>query len=305
MRHQVLLVSDSNSEIPRLVRDALALDDVSIANASSAKEGLDVFRNIRPQVVLLDSSIPGIQECGMLESMIGLEAETEVIILTDHLSANSKLRAIHTDVYDGISKPLNIKRLRRRIFKFLSDTDLRHNTNRLDRELLNICQFEGIVGRSLRMLDVFAKIRRVAPHFRTVLVSGDTGTGKELVAHALHRLSPASSNPFVTVNCSAIVESLMESELFGHMKGAFTGAFQNKIGVFEFANSGSVFLDEVGELPLTAQAKLLRVLQNREIQRVGSPVPRSVEVRVIAATSRVLLSMVSWCDFREMLCHCL
>lgn len=235
----------------------------------------------------------------MLESMVGLDAGTEVIILTDHLSAKSKLTAIHKGACDCFSKPLDIKRLRRRIFTFLSDTDLRHNIDRLDREALNTCQFEGIIGRSLRMLDVFATIRRVAPHFRTVLVSGDTGTGKELVAHALHRLSPASSNPFVTVNCSAIVESLMESELFGHMKGAFTGAFQNKIGVFELANSGSVFLDEVGELPLKAQAKLLRVLQNREIQCVGSPVPKSVEVRVIAATNRDLRSMVEAGAFRE------
>ena len=149
------------------------------------------------------------------------------------------------------------------------------------------------------MLDVFAKIRRVAPHFGTVLVTGATGTGKELVARALHRLSPASASPFVVCNCSAIVESLLESELFGHVKGAFTGATQDKLGVFEYANHGTVFLDEIGELPLTAQSKLLRVLQNHEIQRVGSPVPRIVDVRVIAATNRNLRSMVNEGTFRK------
>jgi two-component system, NtrC family, response regulator HydG len=146
---------------------------------------------------------------------------------------------------------------------------------------------------------VFAKIRRVAPHFRTVLISGATGTGKELVARALHNLSPVPANPFVVRNCSAIVDSLMESELFGHVKGAFTGASQDKLGVFEYANHGTVFLDEIGELPLTAQSKLLRVLQNHEIQRVGAPAPRTVDVRVIAATNRNLRSMVKEGTFRE------
>ena len=149
------------------------------------------------------------------------------------------------------------------------------------------------------MLDVFARIRRVAPHFGTALVTGATGTGKELVARALHRLSPGASHPFVVSNCSAIVESLLESELFGHVKGAFTGATQDKLGAFEYANHGTVFLDEIGELPLTAQSKLLRFLQNHEIQRVGSPVPRTVDVRVIAATNRNLRTMVKDGGFRE------
>jgi len=180
----------------------------------------------------------------------------------------------------------------------LSEAEERQRTYRLDHELVHTCQFEGIVARSPVMLDVFAKIRRVGPHFGTVLITGATGTGKELVARALHRLSPAALNPFVICNCSAIVESLMESELFGYVKGAFTGANQDKLGVFEYANHGTVFLDEIGELPLTAQSKLLRVLQNHEIQRVGSPVPRAVDVRVVAATNRNLRSMVNDGTFR-------
>jgi transcriptional regulator with PAS, ATPase and Fis domain len=149
------------------------------------------------------------------------------------------------------------------------------------------------------MLDVFSSLRRVAPHFRTVLVTGPTGTGKELVARALHNLSPVAAGPFAVCNCSAIVETLVESELFGYVRGAFTGATKDKIGVFEYGNHGTVFLDEIGEFSLTAQGKLLRVLESQEIQRIGSPVPRPIDVRVIAATNRNLRAMVRDGTFRE------
>jgi transcriptional regulator with PAS, ATPase and Fis domain len=146
---------------------------------------------------------------------------------------------------------------------------------------------------------VFSRIRRVAPHFRTVLVTGETGTGKELVARALHQLSPARSGPFAVCNASAVVETLFESELFGHKRGAFTGAVHDKIGLFEYATGGSLFLDEIGDMPLTTQTKLLRVLQTQEVQRVGALESRKVDVRVIAATNRPLRAMISEKQFRE------
>jgi transcriptional regulator with PAS, ATPase and Fis domain len=149
------------------------------------------------------------------------------------------------------------------------------------------------------MLDTFAKIRRIAPHFQTVLITGATGTGKELVARALHRLSPHASGQFAVCNCSALVETLLESELFGYVRGAFTGADRDKMGLFEYANGGTVFLDEIGDLPLPAQVKLLRVLQEKQVQRVGSPVVRQVDVRVIGATHRALRQMVAGGQFRE------
>jgi transcriptional regulator with PAS, ATPase and Fis domain len=146
---------------------------------------------------------------------------------------------------------------------------------------------------------MFSRIRRIAPHYRSVLVTGATGTGKELVARALHRTSPVKEAPFAVCNCAAIVEGLLESELFGHVKGAFTGATHDKQGIFEYANHGTIFLDEIGELPLASQAKLLRVLQSSEVQRVGSPVPRPVDVRIVAATHRDLRKMVAEGRFRE------
>jgi transcriptional regulator with PAS, ATPase and Fis domain len=168
----------------------------------------------------------------------------------------------------------------------------------LDGELMDTSQFEGMVGRSPLMWEMFGQIRRVAPHYRSCAVTGPTGTGKELVAHALHKLSQASG-PLVVCNCSAVVETLFESELFGHVKGAFTGADSNKMGLFEFAHGGTLFLDEIGDMPLSTQAKLLRVLQNREVQRVGSLTARQVDVRVVAATNHDLRAQIAAKRFRE------
>ena len=156
-----------------------------------------------------------------------------------------------------------------------------------------------MVGRSPVMWEMFARIRRVAPHFRSALVTGATGTGKELVARALHRLSPVSTDRYVVCNCSAVVETLFESELFGYVKGAFTGATADKMGLFEYAHNGTLFLDEIGDMPMNTQAKLLRVLQNQEVQRVGSLTARKVDVRVIAATNHDLKALIAQNRFRE------
>jgi transcriptional regulator with GAF, ATPase, and Fis domain len=175
----------------------------------------------------------------------------------------------------------------------------RQEVVRLESEVFSTHQFEGMVGQSPVLRDLFARIRRIAPHFRTVLITGATGTGKELVARALHRLSPVSSERFVDFNCSAVVESLFESELFGYVKGAFTGATGDRMGLFEHANNGVLFLDELGDTPLNMQSKLLRTLQTQEIRRVGSPVVHKVNVRVIAATNRNLPKMITESKFRD------
>ncbi len=297
-RAKVLAIDDEPLSL-RFIEDALSGMGVEILTAEGAREGLEVFKRVRPQIVLLDLMMPGVRGWEMLDWIMAADPGAEVILMTAHYSTESAVEAIQKGACDYLNKPINLEKLRRRISTLLAEAENRRRTLELDQELLNACQFEGIVGRSPAMLDVFAKVRRVAPHFQNVLVTGPTGTGKELVARALHRLGPAASGPFAICNCSAIVETLIESELFGYVRGAFTGANQDKAGVFEFANGGAVFLDEIGELPLASQGKLLRVLQNSEIQRIGSPALRTVEVRVIAATNRNLRSLVAEGKFRE------
>ena len=294
-----LLAIDDEAQSLELIEDALSNTGVEILTARDPQIGLETFKQVRPQIVLLDLMMPGIRGLELLEWILAADPGAEVILMTGQYSTESAVEAIQKGACDYLDKPLNMERLRRRISELLSEAQVRSRTQELEHELLDACQFAGIVGRSALMLDVFAKLRRIAPHFRTVLVTGPTGTGKELVARALHRLSPVGSGPFAVCNCSAIVETLVESELFGHVRGAFTGATKDKIGVFEYGNRGTVFLDEIGELSLTAQSKLLRVLQSQEIQRIGSPIPKVIDIRVIAATNRNLRSMVKEGKFRE------
>lgn len=267
--------------------------------ASDAEAGLELFLRARPDVVLLDLVLPKMNGMELLDRMVAADPGANVILMAAHYSTDSAVEAIQKGACDYLTKPLDITKLRNRISVLLADAEKRKRALHLDHALIETFQLEGMIGRSPVMLDTFAKIRRVAPHFQTVLVTGATGTGKELVAQALHRLSPYGSGPFVICNCSALVETLLESELFGYVRGAFTGATQDKIGLFEHASGGTVFLDEIGELSPPAQAKLLRVLQQKEVQRVGSPVTRAVDVRVIGATNRQLRAMVADGQFRE------
>jgi DNA-binding NtrC family response regulator len=294
-----LLAIDDNQENLDFIRSALQLEGLEILSETNPEEGLRTFLRTRPRMVLLDLVMPKIGGMEVLERIVAVDPGVDVILITAHYSAESAVEAIQKGASDYLTKPLDLEKLRSRIKNLLADAETRQKTLRLDQELINAYQFEGMVGRSPLMLDVFARIRRIAPHFRTVLVTGATGTGKELVARALHRLSPAARGPFVVCNCSALVENLVESELFGYVRGAFTGATQDKIGLFEHADGGSIFLDEIGELSPAAQAKLLRVIQNRQVQRVGSLTPRNIDVRVIAATHRNLATMVQEGRFRE------
>ena len=294
-----LLAIDDEPQNLELIKLALERHGVDILTAQDPEQGFEIFQRVRPKVVLLDLVMPKIGGMELLEKILHVDPGAEVILNTAHYSAESAVEAIQKGATDYLTKPIDIEKLRARIGSLLDDAETRQKTLRLDQELIDAYQFEGMVGRSPLMLEVYARIRRIAPHFRTVMVTGATGTGKELVARALHRLSPASSGPFVVCNCSALVDTLVESELFGYVRGAFTGATQDKVGLFEHADGGTIFMDEVGELTPAAQAKLLRVLQNRQVQRVGSLTPRNVDVRVIAATHRNLKGMVRDGQFRE------
>jgi DNA-binding NtrC family response regulator len=294
-----LLAIDDDAQNLEIIKLALKREGLEIMTAQDPEEGFELFLRTRPKIVLLDLVMPKVSGIELLERIVSVDAGVDVILITAHYSAESAVEAIQKGAADYMTKPIEIEKLRSRISSLLDDAEMRQKTLRLDQELIDAYQFEGMVGRSPLMLEVYAKIRRIAPHFRTVLVTGATGTGKELAAKALHRLSPAARGPFIVCNCSALVENLVESELFGYVRGAFTGATQDKVGMFEHADGGSIFLDEIGELAPAAQAKLLRVLQNRQVQRVGSLTPRNIDVRVIAATHRDLKKMVREGHFRE------
>jgi len=281
------------------IKAALKQLPVEILTHTDADVGLKTVLERRPQIVLLDLMMPKMNGLEVLDRIVEAAPETEVILITGQYSAESAVEAIRRGASDYINKPIKLNVLRDRIAGLVAEAQERQAALQLDSELLKTYQFEGMIGRSPLMLQVFARIRRVAPHYRTALVTGASGTGKELVAAALHRLSPVANNRLAVCNCSAIVETLFESELFGHVRGAFTGAAQDKAGLFEYAQGGTVFLDEIGEISLEMQSKLLRVLENREIQRVGSPAVKKVDVRVIAATNRNLQELIAEKKFRE------
>ena len=296
---QKLLVIDDDRPSLALIADALEQEGLEIFTADDGELGFEQFLQHRPKIVLLDYVLPKVSGLEILDRILAADPASNVILITGHYSTESAIQAIQKGACDYLTKPLDLERLRNRIASILTEAEIRRKTLQLDQELLKACQFEAIVSRSPLMLEVFARMRRVAPHFKTLLITGPTGTGKELVARAVHRLSPAQKDRFVAFNCSGLVETLVESELFGYTKGAFTGAIQDRAGLFESADKGTFFLDEVGELSLAAQAKLLRVLQDHCVRRVGATFSKAIDVRVIAATNRDLRVMIRDGQFRE------
>jgi DNA-binding NtrC family response regulator len=294
-----VLVVEETEEVLSTIEEALASEPLQVFFARDWNFALEQFAQLRPRIVLSALKLGGRSGLELLEHLLAADPGVDFVLLGKWETLETPLEAIRHGAYDCLNLPLEADQLRRCIHNLVEQAVERERTLQLEQELLRVYQFEGMIGRSAVMLEVFRKIRRIAPHFRTVMVTGATGTGKELVARALHNLSPVKAAPFAVVNCSALVETLLESELFGYVKGAFTGANRDKQGVFEYANGGTVFLDEVGELPLAAQAKLLRVLQNQEVQRVGSPAVQKVDVHIIAATHRDLRKMVADGHFRE------
>jgi DNA-binding NtrC family response regulator len=294
-----LLVIGDEPRTRSSIVETLSPERLEILTAGDSDAGFELFLQSQPRNVVLDLRIPDNTSMDLIERMVRTDPSVNVILITGHYSAESAVEAIQRGACDYLTRPIDYQRLRTRIRAFLAEAEMRQKTLVLDHELVAACTFEGIVSRSPLMLEVFSKMRRIAPHFRTVLITGATGTGKELVARALHNLSPGMVDRFVVCNCSALVESLVESELFGYVKGAFTGAIQDKAGLFESADGGAIFLDEIGELSAGAQAKLLRVLQDHKVRRVGSAAPREVNLRVIAATNRDLRAMMHEGTFRE------
>jgi DNA-binding NtrC family response regulator len=294
-----VLIIDDNVGSLELLQNALAQPGVEILTASDPEQGLELVVSRRPQIVLTDLMMPGMNGLEVLSHIMTIDPSTDVVLMTAHYSSETAVEAIKKGASDYLNKPVSIALIREKIGKLIEAAHRRRQASRLQDEVLANAEFEGIIGNSPLMWDMFSRIRRVAPHYRSVLITGGTGTGKDLVAQALHHLSPVSRGRLVVLNCSAVVETLFESELFGHVRGSFTGATADKPGMVEQAHGGTLFLDEIGDMPLATQAKMLRVLQNQEVQRVGSLTPRKIDIRVIAATHRDLRSAIHEKGFRE------
>jgi DNA-binding NtrC family response regulator len=293
-----LVIIDDNPRSLEFIATALAGVGAQILTASSPEEGLDLVYTHRPQIVMTDLVMPQMTGLEVLERITEFDPAIDVILMTAHYTTDTAVEAIRKGAADYLNKPISLATLRERVGRIIDGAKQRLLVRHSEDRMMETAQFEGIVGRSPQMWEMFSRIQRVAPHYRAALITGQTGTGKELVAQALHRLSPVKGK-FVVLNCSAVVETLFESELFGHVKGAFTGADRDKMGLFEHASGGTIFLDEIGDMPLTTQAKLLRVLQNQEVQRVGSLTSQKIEVRVVAATNKDLRRAIGDRQFRE------
>ena len=266
---------------------------------ASGREAIAQLQTRRADLVLVDLRMPDVGGLDVLRAIRDIDPRCQAVLMTGYASVETAVEAIKLGATDYLSKPLDFVRLEQLLANVRDEIERRRNLLAMESDVARRLEFAGMIGRGPVMQELFGMIRRLAPHVRTALITGETGTGKELVARALHKTGPRKDKRFVTVNCSAVVETLFESELFGHMRGAFTGATDNKPGLFELADNGTLFLDEIGELPLTLQAKLLRVLELGEVHRVGSLDPRKVNVHVIAATNRDLRAEVAAGRFRS------
>ena len=297
-RFHILVVDDEPVQ-RELISGFLKKQSFEVSAAESAERALELFRQDAFDLVLTDQRMANMSGLELLQAVHAINPETPVILITAFGTVETAVAALKQGALDYLTKPVNLEELLHRIQQ-VSDRYRIINENRELREALRErYRIEGIVGESGQMLDVLSLVRRVAPSEATVLIRGESGTGKELIAQAIHFASPRARGPLVKVNCAALPEALLESELFGHEKGAFTGAVTSRQGRFELANGGTIFLDEIGDLPLHLQAKLLRVLQEREYEKVGSSRSVKVNVRIMAASHRPLEALIKSGLLRE------
>jgi DNA-binding NtrC family response regulator len=294
-----LLVVDDNPEVLRLVDRVATEMGFTVVKESDGRAALAMLPVFRPDGAIVDVGLSDIDGLSLLREIKAADPQSQVILMTGAGSIDSAVEAIKAGALDYISKPFDLERLRELLVTVRKSLERRETLLRIDADVARQFEFYGLIGRSPGMQELFDAVRRFAPYARTVLVTGETGTGKELVAKALHRLGPRRDRRLITVNCSAVVETLFESELFGHVRGAFTGATETKVGLFEHADAGTIFLDEIGELPLPLQAKMLRAVEYGEVQRVGSLETRKADVFAVAATNRDLRGWAADGKFRS------
>ena len=290
-----ILVVDDELSMREFLKILLEKEGYDISTASEASSAIELIKGQNFDLVISDIKMPGMGGLSLLEKIKEIDSSLPVIMITAFASPENAVIAMKSGAFDYITKPFKVDEIIKIIKSAISAT-LPTSKDAISSDTKS---FEGIIGNSPEMLKIFNLISRIAPTPASILIYGDSGTGKELVAQAIHNLSKVQDKPFVPITCSAIPESLLESELFGHVKGAFTGAISNKMGLFELADGGSVFLDEIGELTPLIQTKLLRVLQERELKRVGGTDIIKVNVRIIAATNKNLEEEIIEGRFRE------
>ena len=294
-----VLVVDDELSMREFISILLEREGYQAVSAANAGEALEQLRSGMFDLVISDVQMPGLNGIELLSRIKESAPETAVLMMTAFSAAEQAVEAMKLGAYDYISKPFKVEEAKQLIRNALEKSDLKRENSILKEKVQHRDSFYGIIGSSPRMQEIFSLIRKVAPTSSTVMIQGESGTGKELIARAIHNCSTRSKKPCIAVNCGAIPENLMESELFGHKKGAFTGAVVDRAGLFEQAEGGTLFLDEIGELPLLMQTKLLRVIQEREFRRVGGTQTQKSDVRILTATNRDLQGQVRDGSFRE------
>ncbi len=298
MQIRILIVDDELS-----MREFLAIllerEGYMTDQAENAESALNMLGSTVYDLVISDVNMPGLDGLALLKMVKKVAPETAMLLITAFSTSEQAVEAMKLGAYDYIPKPFKVEEIKVLVRNALEKRDLERENIRLRKEVRERYSFSGLVGKSKKMREIYSLIEKVSASMASVLILGESGTGKELVAKAVHYNSLRRDKPFVAVNCGAIPETLMESELFGHKKGAFTGAIADRPGLFEQADGGTLFLDEIGEVPLQLQAKLLRVLQEREFRRVGGSQEIKTDVRIIAASNRDLEEQVKEGTFRE------
>src|ERR1035437_1469484 len=294
----LLLVVDDEPPVLKVIERLAGKAGFDVVTCGSGSEAMKALTRKPADLARGDLRMPDVNGLDLLRQIRSAVPSCEVILMTAYAAVDSAVEAIKLGAREYLTKPFDFDRLRQVLVDIRMEIERRAHVVALESQVARELEFCGMLGRSPAMQETFSLIQRLAPHAKVVLLTGETGSGKELAARAFHQSGPRRGRAFVTINCSAVVDTLFESELFGHVRGAFTGAVESKPGVFEAAHGGTLFLDEVGELPISVQAKLLRALENGEVQRVGSLQPKRVDVSVIAATNRDLRAEVAAGRFR-------